>query len=276
MQKDARQYLSSLRRGLALLALFNQHDTLTTAQTAKKLSLPRTTAQRIITTLIMEGYVERVPLSSLYRLTPAVNILSGGFTDENWITHVGSPMLFEKVQEIGWPLTLATPIGEDMVVRVSTDQVTTSALDHFKVGFRTPIMHSTSGRVVLAYASPEYYSALKQKLLLSNNPLQADVKNEALVQHIVKRIRAMGFEHMVYSEYPEGSIAVPIFLNGNVRACLLVTYIKRAFTPDAAIEQFVPFLKDLATQIERSAVEAKNRLPPNQRHGKPTAVEQNF
>ena len=263
MLKNARQYLSSLRRGLALLALFNRHDTMTTAQAAEMLKLPRTTAQRIITTLIMEGYLERVPMSSLYRLTPAVNILSGGFTDENWITHIASPLLFAKTQEIGWPLTLATPIGEDMVVRVSTDKITTSALDHFKVGFRTPIMHSTSGRVTLAYASPDYYAALKEKLLLSTNPLQADVKDEAMVNHIVKRIRAMGFEHLVYIEYPEGSIAVPVFFNGAVRACLLVSYIKRAFTPDAAIEQFVPMLKELAAQIERSATEAKNRLPKN-------------
>ena len=106
--------LVRLRRGLSLLALLNQHETLTTAQAAKSLGLPRTTAQRIITTLILEGYVERVPMSSLYRLTPTVNLLSGGFTDESWITHVASPLLFAKTQEINWPLTLATPFGRDM------------------------------------------------------------------------------------------------------------------------------------------------------------------
>ena len=273
MQTDARQHLSSLRRGLSLLALLNQNDTLTTAQAAKRLGLPRTTTQRIITTLILEGYVERVPMSSLYRLTPAVNMLSGGFTDENWISHIASPLLFAKTREIGWPLMLATPFGEDMMVQVSTDQATTSALDHFKVGFRTPIMHSTSGRVILAYASPDYFEALRDMLLRSDNPLQDDIKNQGFVQHIVERIRAKGYEHIVYVDYPEASIAVPIFLNGVVSACLLLVYIKRAFTPDAAVARFVPILKELAAEIERSVVAAKDQLASTQTRSKPTIIE---
>ncbi len=62
-----------------MLALLNRNTTVTTAQVAKALGLPRTTSQRIVTTLILEGYVERVPGSRLYRLTPAVDMLSGGF-----------------------------------------------------------------------------------------------------------------------------------------------------------------------------------------------------
>ena len=84
------------------------------------------------------------------------------------------------------------------------------------------MIHSTSGRVILAYASPEYFAALKKLLLASTNPLQVDIKNEALVQHVIERIRTTGYEHILYVEYPEASIAVPIFFNKTVRACLLV------------------------------------------------------
>lgn len=256
----SRQHLSSLRRGLSVLALLNRNTTVTTAQVAQALDLPRTTAQRIVTTLILEGYVERVPGSRLYRLTPAVNMLSGGFSDESWVSHVASPMLFSKTKEIGWPMSLATPFGEDMMVRVSTDQSTSLALDHFQIGFRTPIMYSTSGHVVLAFASPAYRAGLLDLLKRSENPLQADVHNPRMVDFIIEKVRARGFEHIAYVDFPEASISVPIFLDGMVVGCLLLTYIKRAVAPQAAEAQFVPMMRTLAAEIEQEVIASKQRV----------------
>lgn len=257
---DSRQHLSSLRRGLRVLALLNQKTTVTIAEVAQSLELPRTTAQRVVNTLVLEGYVERVPRSRLYRLTPAVNMLSGGFSDESWVSHIASPLLFNKTGEIGWPMSLATPFGEDMMVRVSTDQSTSLALDHFQIGFKTPIMYSTSGHVILAFASPAYRAALLDLLQRSENPLQADAHDPRMVKYIIDKVRTRGFEHMAYVDFPEASISVPVFLNGSVVATLLLTYIKRAISREAAETQFVPMLRDLASRIEEEVLTSKQRV----------------
>lgn len=257
---DTRDYLSSLRRGLAVLALLNRHSTRTTAQIAKVMDLPRTTAVRIIATLVMEGYVERVPMSRLYRLTASVNMLSSGFSDESWVSHIASPLLFEKTKQIGWPLSLATPFGEDMMVRVSTDQATTLALDHFQIGFKTPIMHSATGHVLLAFSTPVFLNALIGFLKKSENPLQADIFNDDLLNHIIARVRKQGFEHISYSDYAEAGISVPILLEGKIVACLLLIYIKRAIPRDEAEALFVPILRELAIEIERQVLQSKQRI----------------
>jgi IclR family mhp operon transcriptional activator len=257
---DRRQYLSSLRRGLKVLALLNQKVSATMAEMARAIDLPRTTTRRIVDTLIDEGYVERIPDCRSYRLTPVVNILSNGFSDESWVSHVASPLLFDTTREIGWPLSLATPLGEDVMVRVSTDRATSLAIDHFHIGYKTPIMHSAAGRVMLAFASPVYRAALLELLNRSEDPHQADARNPNMVAHIVEKIQARGFEHMSYVNFPESCLCVPVFLNGSVVGCLSLLYIKRALTARAAEERFVPLLQNLSRRIEREVIELRERI----------------
>lgn len=257
---DPRQQLSSLRRALRVLALLNRWKETSLAQLVAELQMPRTTVQRILVTLISEGFVERIPKSALYRLTPAINALSCGFSDEDWVGHVATPLLYAKTEEIGWPLMICTPVGENMIVRVSTDRATSLALDHFSIGFKSPIMYTTTGRVILAYASTAYRDGLLNLLKHSENPSQADANNAAMVDHIITKVRRRGFEHLRYVEFPEASIAVPIFLKGTVIATLAVIYIKQALTPEAAEALFVKMLQRLSAKIERSIVASKRDL----------------
>ncbi len=256
---DPRQYLSSLRRGLNVLAFLNLKVSAKMAEIARAIDLPRTTARRIVDTLIDEGFVERIPDCLSYRLTPAVNRLSNGFSDESWVSHVASPLLFDMTREIGWPLSLSTPFGEDMMVRVSTDRATSLAIDHFQTGYKTPIMHSTAGRVMLAFASPVYRTALLELLTKSDDPYQAAARDPDLVAHIIDKIRARGFDHMAYVDFPESCLCVPVFLGGSVVGCLSLLYIKRALTAQTAEERFVPLLQDLAARIEHEVIALRER-----------------
>ncbi len=75
--------LSSLKRGLRALSLLNARGTLSASELAGELQLPRTTARRVLDTLVGEGYAEKVPGGHQYRLTPMVGMLSSGFSDES-------------------------------------------------------------------------------------------------------------------------------------------------------------------------------------------------
>lgn len=257
---DPRQHLSSLKRGLNVLAMLNRAGSLSTSQVAQMVGVPRTTAQRILETLVVEGYIERVPTSRVYRPTPTVNLLSGGFTDDSWVCHVASDVLFAKTREIGWPLCIATQLGEHMTVRLTTDRATTLALDHFQVGFRTPIMYSTSGHVMLAFSSPEKREAMLEIIRQSDDPRQALARNPEAVQHIVDKVSGRGFAHIAYAQHAEAYIGVPLYFEGEVIACVLAHYIKRAYNIAAAEEALVPVLRDLARTIEREALAMKHRI----------------
>ncbi len=246
---SARQNLSSLKRGLKALSLLNMRETLTATELAEELKLPRTTARRVLDTLVEEGYAEKHPRDHTYRLTAMVNVLSSGFSDESWITHVAEPLLAQKTIEMGWPMVVATPSGDQMMVRVSTDRLTPLALDHFGVGFKTPMLHGTSGHVMLAFMSPQYRELALRMLRNSSDPKQALAREDARIRSMLKTVRGQGFAHIIYKEYPEASVGVPIFLNGVVMACLLMGYVKIAIKSAQIVDHYVPQLQALSAAI---------------------------
>ena len=261
----SRDNLSSLKRGLRALSLLNLREVLTATELAKELGLPRTTARRVLDTLVEEGYAEKMAREHKYRLTPMVNVLSSGFSDESWIAHVAEPLLSKKTIEIGWPLVVATPSGDQMMVRVSTDRLTPLALDHFGVGFKTPMVHGTSGHVMLAFMSQQHRELTLQVIRSSSDPKQALAREDARIRSLVNAVRAQGFAHIIYKEYPEASVGVPIFLNGVARACLLMGYVKAAIKPAQIVEKYVPQLKSLAEAITAGVSEMRLRRRETQR-----------
>jgi IclR family mhp operon transcriptional activator len=253
--------LSSLKRGLKALSLLNARETLTASELAAVVALPRTTARRVLDTLVEEGYVEKIPLEHKYRITPMVNMLSSGFSDESWIAHVAEPLLARRTVEIGWPLSIATPAGQHMMVRVSTDRLTPLALDHFSIGFKTPILHGTSGHVMLAFMSPRHRELMLRTLQSSPDPRQALARDVEGVRAMIRNVKAQGFANIVYREYPEASVAVPIFNGGVARACLLMGYVKSEIKPSQVRSEYVPMLQALAAEIQ-SRVRSGSRISP--------------
>jgi IclR family transcriptional regulator, mhp operon transcriptional activator len=251
--------LSSLKRGLRALSLLNLREVITATELAAELRLPRTTARRVLDTLVEEGYAEKMTHEHKYRLTPMVNVLSSGFSDESWIAHVAEPLLVRKTIDIGWPLVVATPSGDQMMVRVSTDRLTPLALDHFGVGFKTPMVHGTSGHVMLAFMSQQHRELTLQVIRSSSDPKQALAREDARIRSMVNAVRAQGFAHIIYKEYPEASVGVPIFLNGVARACLLMGYVKAAIKPAQINEKYVPQLKSLSEAITAGVAELRLR-----------------
>jgi IclR family mhp operon transcriptional activator len=260
-----RPNLSSLKRGLRALSLLNLRETLTASDLGTELRLPRTTARRVLDTLVEEGYAEKVPREHKYRLTPMVNMLSSGFSDESWIAHVAEPLLSKKTIEIGWPLVVATPSGDQMMVRVSTDRLTPLALDHFGVGFKTPMVHGTSGHVMLAFMSQQHRELTLQVIRSSPDPKQALAREDARIRKMLNLVRSQGYAHIIYREYPEASVGVPIFLNGIARACLLMGYVKAAIRPAEIVEKYVPQLKSLSETITAGVSELRVRRRESQR-----------
>jgi IclR family mhp operon transcriptional activator len=263
--------LSSLKRGLTALALLNVRESLTASQLAAELGLARTTARRVLDTLVEEGYVEKLE-DRVYRITPMVNLLSGGFSDESWMTRVAEPILMRKTLELGWPLALATPAGESMMCRVSTDRLTPLAVDHFSVGFKVPILHGTSGHVMLAYMAPRHRAELLRALQNSTDQRQALARDEARLRATLDQIRAQGYSNIVYREYPEASVGVPVFIEGKVHAVLLLTYAKTALRPAQIRTEYVPMLQALSREITTSVSASKRQRRAAESRRAPSAL----
>jgi IclR family transcriptional regulator, mhp operon transcriptional activator len=247
----ADQELRSLKRGLKVLQLLNQIETVGISELARRLELPRTTAERILLTLAAEGYVERIPNDKRYRLSAKVCTLARGFSEDNWIVHVATPLLFELTKRIGWPLGIATPVGENMVLRVTTDPATSLWLHRRRIGAETPMLRSSAGLVAMAFAPQAEREALTRLLQSSKNAHnRAGAADPQVLAAALDPVRKNGYAFQPPpTNAPERSISVPIFINGECEAVLLMMYMTRALKTPVVLRDYLPLLQGLASRI---------------------------
>ncbi len=269
---DERQELRSLKRGLKALALLNQMEVISISELARKLQLPRTTAERILTTLASEGYVHRIEDDKRYRLSLKVCSLARGFSDESWITHVAGPLMFDLTRAIGWPVAIATPAGMNMSVRLTTDPATSLWLTRRRIGSEIPMMNSSSGLVYLAYAPDGERRHLIELLREGDEgqpPMSLSESND--LERQFERIRndAYSFQPNLTSSSREDSIAIPIVIDGSVKAVLLMMFMTRAMRRSTIISDYLPRLRDLADTIATQA-DSQEHIAGAMPHAKPT------
>lgn len=251
----ADQELRSLKRGLKVLSLLNQTENISITELARFLGLPRTTAERILLTLVAEGYVQRVPDDKRYRLSAKVCSLAGGFSDDCWIVQVATPLLFKITEVIGWPLAIATASGDRMVLRSTTDPATSLWLSRRRVGAETPLLNSSSGLVAYAFASDNERTMMRELCASSADTYNRQcAENARVLDMLIDPVRENCFAFQPPpNNKPEQSIAFPIFVNGKYAASLLMIYMTQAMSSSAVISKYVPHLRKLADRIGAAA-----------------------
>ncbi len=256
---DADQELKSLKRGLKAMILINAQGSLAISELSRGLDLPRTTAERVLMTLLAEGFVDRDPQTKRFYLTDRVRALSGGYSDDSWIAHVAAPMLFETTREIGWPLCIATPAGEYMRLRLTTDPVTSLSLHRRHIGSEIAMAVSSSGIVHLAFLDAEQRDIMLRILRDSDDPAQEPAREEHRLSYAIDQAREHRYSFGL-DLGRERSVSVPILEQGRVKAVLLMVFMARGLTHEQVIKEFVPRLKRMAAEIERLAFQ-KDPMP---------------
>jgi IclR family transcriptional regulator, mhp operon transcriptional activator len=248
---NADQELRSLKRGLKVLSLLNQIETIGISELARRLELPRTTAERILMTLASEGYVQRLPNDKRYRLSAKVCTLAGGFSEDSWIIHVATPLLFDMTKRIGWPLAIATSAGEHMVLRVTTDPATSLWLHRRYIGAQTPMLGASSGLVSFAFAPPAEKAQLLTLLKNSIHPINRErAASKMILDSLIAPVLANGYAFQPPpTDVPECSISVPIIIDGVIAAVLLMMYMPRALDNETLLRNYLPVLRELADTI---------------------------
>lgn len=251
MKQD--QELKSLKRGLRALIVLSRRRTITIAEAAVELGLPRTTAERILLTLESERFIHRDPQSKRYALAPRVLALARGFSDEDRLVQAATPILFRKTQEIGWPLAIAVAAGEQMTVRLTTDSATSLGLHKRHVGSEIAMAGSSSGLLHLAYLEGAEREAMLDLLAASDDQAQGLAKNRPLLESYLNDARRDG-----YAISPdlgaERALSVPVFnAERRVIAVLVLMYIARGVKQDTLLSRYLPEMNRLGDAIRLAA-----------------------
>lgn len=249
---DSTRPIRALNRGLEVLTELNRLERAAINTLAAAVSLPRTTTYRILETLRLAGYVDRDAHDDCYRPTIMVRALSEGFDDQALVAHIAKPLLANLGSQVVWPVAIATPSGATMMIRETTDRQSPLALEQYSAGVRVPMLASAAGRAYLAFCPAQQRDAVLEQLARSSLPEDRMARNRIEVERLLHETRTQGFgmAHRARRVSEETSLAIPVRARDTILATVTVRYAASALPLRAAVEQFLPKMREVAQKIE--------------------------
>ena len=190
---DSRNLVNSLSKGLRVLEAFTaEQPEMTLSEVARAAGIDAGTAFRMLNTLVMLGYIARVPDSKRFRLTLKVIDLGLHAIGRSDLRELARPILRSLVGEISEAASLGVLDGADIlyVERVRAG-LTRLGVD-IRIG--TSITASTS---VIGYAILAFLSPAERERVLTTEPRRGGLAPAPLSKAELKRtletVRKQGF-----------------------------------------------------------------------------------
>ena len=168
--EDPRNLVNSLSKGLRVLEAFTAERTeMTLSEVARAAGLDPGTAFRMLNTLVMLGYVARVPDSKRFRLTLKVVDLGFHAIGRSDLRELARPILRSLVDEISEAASLGVLDGGDVlyVERVRAG-LTRLGVD-IRIGTLIPAASGIIGHAILAFLP-----AAERERILETPPRRSD------------------------------------------------------------------------------------------------------
>ena len=251
--------IRSISRSIAALKAINRHGSLSMMEISKASEVPYPTACRIVQTLLYEGLIEQEPARKRYRPTAMVQTLAHGFQQDDRLVKAARPHIVDLTKRHGWPVSIATRVGRNMMLRDSTHANTSLTFEQYYPGFTLPILDSASGKLSMAFA-PEEERLMILKWMRVSQEIDLQYLATAQASLDVERIRRQGYavqgrNHFNLTPGKTSSIAVPIFMNGIFEAAMTMVFFVTAMKLEVALESYLEELKAAAILISHDLSE---------------------
>jgi IclR family mhp operon transcriptional activator len=240
----------SLGRGLNMLAILNTGGEHRVASLARAVKLPRSTAFRILCTLVEEGYVWRDPATDIYHPTAMVRALSDGFDGTARLVQAAQPFVTELGKDLIWPVNLATLSGTSVLLRQTTDAMSPLAVVRYSAGYRASLLDRASGFVLLAFSNRPQSQMLLDLIYRQDAPERPSIAR-ADAERLIAGVRNLAFScvHRPGQSSERSSLSVPVLAGGDSLAALSVRFARSAVSEQAIRGRFLPALRLAAHAI---------------------------
>lgn len=246
--------IEPVRRTFAVLEALSRRRTSTLSLLAQETGLPRPTVVRLLHTLSVLGYAQRVSRQLGYRLTDRVLGLSGAIRFVDHLVDAAIPHMSQFTAEHGWPLYLATLSYGAITIRHSTAPESPMSFEAAGLNSRRSVLSSALGRVWLAFCSePERRAILRDIGGLAR-------REEAALRSALERVRAEGCAFTVSPGVSRiHGMAVPIRHRQRMLGSLSMRFPRSAMSEQQAASRYARPLAALASVI------ANDVMPPPDR-----------
>lgn len=218
---------SSLENALTILKMFSIYEPeLSVTAISKKLSISKSTAHRLLTSLLSEGFVHKDPQTNLYSLGTSILSLVNIVNSQIHISTEVIPLLNMLVEKTSESAHLAI-LEKQHTVYIQTMEGTYYCNDQIQLGTRKPVYETAAGQVILAF--------------------QPDQSNDQCKEHL-SIIQANGFA--IHTEKNVVEIAVPVYKNdSDVVASLSLTVDKKRITLSRIEKEYIYLLQQAADKL---------------------------
>lgn len=217
-----------MSRALSIIELLiaNPQHELGISQIARDLSIGKSTAHQLVSTLVAHGFLSQSENSARYRL--GTRLLEGGAVAAE---HVGlggavTPFLEDLVRRVGETCSIGIMAAHEIVLIHRVEAKAVLRVD-LKIGTRFPVHNSAIGRVMLGTMS----DAARSQILLNLDLSPSDGRAMDVALREVERTG-----HSIVRDIPVSginAIAVPIFgRNADPIAGLVIAGPGFRFEPD--------------------------------------------
>lgn len=205
---DPADFSEALARGLRIITAFTpERRTMTLADLAREVNLPRATVRRSLTTLVHLGYL--AVDGRRFTLTVKVLELATAYLGANAISLVVQPMCERLSQRYGLVCSTAVLDGDSavMVARSAPRQVLDNGAG---IGYRVPVLHSALGRVLLS-ALPDEELRERLKGVRLTALTERSITDKKVLLNAIAAAREAGYAYVDReAEKDFRSVAVPL------------------------------------------------------------------
>jgi DNA-binding IclR family transcriptional regulator len=213
--------VQSLDRALQILELLADGHELGVTELARRLEVHKSTAFRLLATLLERGLVDQNPSTEKYRLGYGLVRLAGAVAAEPDLTRAARPVLDELAERSGETVNLAVLQGGQVV---NIDQIAARHLvvNVNWVGKQTPLHATSNGKILVAWSAPE------ERRRLLGGPLKRftsrTITDSRLLDRQLSRARADGYAFTLEElEVGLNAVAAPVWSSdGRVTAAVSV------------------------------------------------------
>jgi len=199
--------VQSIERAFAVLGALADGP-IGVTEVADRAELPKSTAARLLASLVREGVVEQVPGDTSYRLGPRLVTLAARIRPARSLAALARPSLAELAVTTGEAAGLSVREGDSAhyIEQVSSPNPV-SVRDW--TGSRIPLHAVSSGQVLLAYTAPTFVQRYLGRPMEAFTP-RTLVSADALLDRM-RAIRRDGYTWAL-EEFDEGisSVAAPV------------------------------------------------------------------
>jgi DNA-binding IclR family transcriptional regulator len=247
--------IKSLRHGIEALRLTARRQSVSSGDLARTCAISRAAAYRVLQTLQEEGYLLRTGRGNRvrYQSSQRVRELSAGYDGGVLVLEVAIPIVLRWTLAHGWTLAITTPAGEHCICRFTTDPAAARVLIRYKAGAKMTALMSASGMVCLAFQPPEIQAEALKHLPGKPLPPYAPRRSSSELAAILDRVRRDGYATFRPIGHREAGLAVPIWLEGTMSACVSMRYMLVADGGRAGHAQRLKMLRSLCEEIGTEA-----------------------